>query len=71
MRDDPGRELNTTEQLFISEAEAGSFAYGYEDDGQPWAMGAWCTGNLFSMEVIEDQRDDCAVYWIRYPEDEL
>ena len=59
------RPLTGREQKFLEEAEAGSFGYGIENDGTPFALGAEKTGNLFTVPYIEepDSYSGGSVYW--------
>jgi len=61
------RPLTELEKLFIKEAEKGCFGAAIDDNGAPFALGAPGTGNLFSMDVIEndDPYNKGSIYTLR------
>ncbi len=61
------RELTDAEKQFVAEAEKEFFEVGYTDDGEPYAMGAAKTGNLFTVDVEEtpDKRGEGSFYMLR------
>lgn len=60
------RPLNENEKRFVNEAEEGGFTVGYDADGNPYALGAEKTDNLFSMDVTEvPERDGGSCYTLK------
>lgn len=57
--------LKEAREIFKHEAVAGGFSY-VEDEGKIFAMGAQGTGNLFSVEYIEEYNSFSggSVYWL-------
>ncbi len=57
-------KLSPLQQQFLREAEAGHFCY-LAENGEVVAWGAGHTGNLFSMEVVEEPRRGESVYLLQ------
>lgn len=58
----PSRELTEIEKQFVQEAVAGHFDLCYDETGNPIALGANSTDDLFSMYVVEERNGETSFY---------
>lgn len=65
----PNRKLSKIEEQFVKEAKEGHFDLSYnEGSGNPIALGAHSTDNLFSMEVVEERNGQTSFYFLEVSE---